>query len=232
MDFLGSSAMWYTSMYILIPAIIFTAVAQAKVKSNYNKYSRVRTMTGLTGAQAARKMLDANGLHHIKIAITGGQLSDNYNPSTQTVNLSEGVCNTASIAAIGVACHECGHAIQHADGYAALKIRSAIIPVTNWGSYLAIPLFLIGMFLSIPGLETIGILCFSFAVIFQAITLPVEFNASKRALKQMEELGIVYPDEKKGAKKVLTAAAMTYVAALLMALLQLLRLIIIARGRR
>ena len=219
-------------MLILIPAIILTFYAQLKVKSNFRKYSSVPTRNHMTGAQAARKMLDANGLRHVQINMISGELTDHYNPSDQTVNLSQGVCNTASIAAIGVACHECGHAVQHAMGYGPLKLRNFIIPATRFGSGLAIPLFIAGLILSIPGLELLGILFFSFSVVFQVVTLPVEFNASRRALAQIVDLGIVDQDERKGAKKVLSAAAMTYVAAMLMALLQLLRLIIIARGRR
>lgn len=223
---------WYASMLILVPAIILTFYAQLKVKSSYREYSSVPTRNHITGAQAARKMLDANGLGHVQINMISGELTDHYNPTNQTVNLSQGVCNATSIAAIGVACHECGHAIQHAMGYGPLKLRNFIIPATRFGSGLAIPLFVAGLILSIPGLELLGILFFSFSVVFQVVTLPVEFNASRRALAQIVDLGIVEPEEKKGAKKVLSAAAMTYVAAMLMALLQLLRLIIIARGRR
>ena len=223
---------WYTSMVVLIPAILFSFYAQFKVSSAFKKYSTVRSMKNITGAQAARKMLDANGLQHVGINICSGKLSDHYDPRNQTVNLSSEVFNNASIASIGVACHECGHAIQHAQGYSPLHIRNAIVPVTNFASSLAIPIFILGLVLQVAGLELLGILCFTFAVFFQAITLPVEFNASRRALVLMQEYGIVYEDEVKDAKKVLSAAAMTYLAALLMSLLQLVRLILISRSRR
>ena len=223
---------WYASMIILVPAILLTIYAQAKVTSNYNKYSQVMNMRGISGAQAARIMLDANGLNHVKINITSGKLTDHYDPRTQTVTLSTDVYNNASIASIGVACHECGHAVQHAVRYSPLKLRTFIVPIASFGSSLAIPLFVFGLILSIEGLEILGILLFSFAVIFQAVTLPVEFNASRRALAQMKELGIVMTGEEQGAKKVLSAAAMTYVAALLMSLLQLVRLILLSRYRR
>ncbi len=229
----GFSMGWYASMILLIPAVIFCWWAQSKVKGNYNRYSQVRNLQGLTGAQAARKMLDANGLHHIQVLETRGQLTDNYNPTNGTVNLSEGVYGVPTVAALGIACHECGHAIQHAVGYSPLKIRNAIIPVTRFGSSLAIPVFFVGLIMSLPGLETAGILLFSFAVVFQAITLPVEFDASRRALIQLKELGIVSDDDEyDGTKKVLTSAALTYVGALLMQLLQLVRLILLSRSRR
>lgn len=229
----GYSMGWYASLILLIPAVIFCWWAQARVNSNYKKYSQVRNQKNLTGAQAARRMLDANGLRHVQVLETNGQLTDNFNPTNNTVNLSAGVYGAPTVAALGIACHECGHAIQHAMGYSPLKIRSAIIPVTRFGSTLAIPVFLIGLFLSLPGLETAGILLFSFAVVFQAITLPVEFNASRRALIQLRELEIVSDDaEYEGTKKVLTAAALTYVGALMMQLLQLVRLILLSRARR
>ena len=223
---------WYASMIILVPALLLTIYAQAKVKTNYNKYSQVMNMRRISGAQAARIMLDANGLHHVKINITNGKLTDHYDPRTQTVTLSTDVYNNASIASIGVACHECGHAVQHATGYSPLKFRSFVVPMANFGSGMAIPLFVLGFIMGIEGLEILGILFFSFAVLFQAVTLPVEFNASKRALAQMQDLGIVMNGEEQGAKKVLSAAAMTYVAALLVSLLQLVRLILLSRSRR
>ena len=223
---------WYASAIILLPALLLTIYAQAKVKSNYNKYSQVMNMRRLSGAQAARMMLDANGLYHVKINITNGKLTDHYDPRTQTVTLSTDVYNNASLASIGVACHECGHAVQHATGYSPLKLRSFIVPIANFGSGMAIPLFVLGLIMGIEGLEILGIVFFSFAVFFQAVTLPVEFNASKRALIQMQDLGIVMNGEEQGAKKVLSAAAMTYVAALLMSLLQLVRLILLSRSRR
>lgn len=232
MTYDGATIGWYSSMILLIPAFLFASYAQLKVKSNYSRFSRVRSMRGITGAQAARRMLDANGLQHVRINMVSGTLSDHYNPGNQTINLSTDVYNGDSIAALGVACHECGHAIQHKERYAPLTIRNTIVPVTNFASGMSIPLFLIGLVLGIGGLEIIGILFFSFAVVFQAITLPVEFNASRRALVQMENLGLVFDSEVPGARKVLGAAALTYVAALLVSLMQLLRLILIARSRR
>ncbi|MBR2576394.1 MAG: zinc metallopeptidase [Firmicutes bacterium] len=229
----GYSMIWYVSMILLIPAVIFCSWAQARVKSNYNKFSQVINNRRMTGAEAARLMLDANGLQHVMVQAVRGQLTDNFNPTDNTVNLSSGVYDAPTVAALGIACHECGHAIQHAVGYSPLKIRTAIIPVTRFGSTLAIPVFLVGLLLSMPGLETAGILLFSFAVIFQAVTLPVEFNASHRALIQLKELEIVSDDaEYEGTKKVLSAAALTYVGALLMQLLQLVRLILLSRARR
>lgn len=223
---------WYASSIILIPALLLIFYAQAKVKSNYNKYSQVLNLRNLSGAKAARMMLDANGLQHVNINITNGKLTDHYDPRTKTVTLSADVYNNSTIASVGVACHECGHAIQHDVGYSPLKLRSLVIPIANFGSGMAIPLFLLGLVMGIEGLEILGILFFSFAVLFQAVTLPVEFNASRRALVQMKELGIVVNGEEQGAKKVLSAAAMTYVAALLMSLLQLVRLILLSRSRR
>ncbi|MBQ3390641.1 MAG: zinc metallopeptidase [Firmicutes bacterium] len=224
---------WYLSMILLIPAVIFCSWAQAKVKSNYNKYSKVMNKQGITGAQAARRMLDANGLQGIQVLDVRGQLTDNFNPQNNTVNLSSGVYDAPTVAALGIACHECGHAIQHAVGYSPLRIRTAIVPVTRIGTTLAIPVFLIGLLMSMPGLETAGVLLFSLAVIFQAVTLPVEFDASRRALIQLKELEIVTDDEEyEGTRKVLSAAALTYVGALLMQLLQLARLILLSRARR
>lgn len=227
------SMIWYLSMILLIPAVIFCSWAQAKVKSNYNKYSKVMNKQGITGAQAARRMLDANGLQGIQVLDVRGQLTDNFNPQNNTVNLSSGVYDAPTVAALGIACHECGHAIQHAVGYSPLRIRTAIVPVTRIGTTLAIPVFLIGLLMSMPGLETAGVLLFSLAVIFQAVTLPVEFDASRRALIQLKELEIVTDDEEyEGTRKVLSAAALTYVGALLMQLLQLVRLILLSRARR
>lgn len=223
---------WYSSMILLIPAFLFASYAQMRVSSNFNRYSKIANRRNITGAEAARRMLDANGLNYVKINMINGKLTDNYNPGTQIISLSQDVYHGCSIAAIGVACHECGHAVQHSEGYSPLKFRNIIIPVANFGSSLAIPLFLIGLILQIEGLEFLGILFFSFAVIFQAATLPVEFNASRRALVQMKDLNLVADDEEKGVKKVLGAAAMTYVAALLVSLMQLVRLIILSRSRR
>lgn len=232
MAFDGATLGWYSSMILLIPAFLFASYAQLKVKSNFSRFSRVRSMRGISGAQAARRMLDANGLQHVRINMISGNLTDHYNPGNQTINLSADVYNGDSIAALGVACHECGHAVQHSESYAPLTLRNAIVPVTNFASGIAIPLFIAGLVMGWAGLEILGILFFSCAVIFQAITLPVEFNASRRALVQMENLGLVFDSEIPGAKKVLGAAALTYVAALLVSLMQLVRLILLSRARR
>ena len=230
--------MYYDATYIiLIPAIILTFWAQFKVKSNFNKYSEVRNARGLTGAQAARIMLDANGLNDIPINQIAGSLTDHYDPTKRTVSLSQTVYGADSIAAVAVACHEIGHAIQHSEEYGPLKFRSSIVPVVNLTSKLSWPLAIIGLVLLSSGLYIgdtifmIGVAFFGAVVLFHLVTLPVELNASKRALKQIEELGIVTADEKHGAKKVLKAAAMTYVAALATALANMLRLLAM-RGRR
>lgn len=230
--------MYYDATYIiLIPAIILTFWAQFKVKSNFNKYSEVRNARGLTGAQAARIMLDANGLNDIPINQIAGSLTDHYDPTKRTVSLSQTVYGADSIAAVAVACHEIGHAIQHSEEYRPLKFRSSIVPVVNLTSKLSWPLTVIGLVLLSSGLYIgdtifmIGVAFFGAVVLFHLVTLPVELNASKRALKQIEELGIVTADEKHGAKKVLKAAAMTYVAALATALANMLRLFAL-RGRR
>ena len=220
------------SIVILIPAILFTFYAQAKVNGNFKKYSRVRTHRHLSGAEAARRMLDVNGLTDVQIERVRGSMTDHYDPRTKRLALSQDVYGRTSVAAVCVAAHECGHAIQHNINYAPLNIRSAIVPVANIGSSLSWPIFLLGLILSIPALTTAGIVLFSLAVLFQLVTLPVEFNASSRALKMLESTGILSCEENKGAKKVLTAAALTYVAALASSILQLLRLIILSGGRR
>ena len=222
---------YYTSYYLLIPAILFTFYAQAKVSSNFKRYSKVRNDRNLTGAQAARMVLDANGLRDVQIETVRGSLTDHYDPRGRVLRLSETVCNVNSIAAVSVACHEAGHALQHAQNYVPLKIRNGIVPVVNLASNLCWPLAIIGIILLGNG-SYIGDTLFNIAVIlFHAVTLPVEFNASRRALQQMEELGIVDDMELPGAKKVLRAAAMTYVAALATAIANLLRLLAI-RGNR
>ena len=225
---------YYTSYYLLIPAILFTFYAQAKVSSNFKRYSKVRNDRNLTGAQAARMVLDANGLRDVQIETVRGSLTDHYDPRGRVLRLSETVCNVNSIAAVSVACHEAGHALQHAQNYVPLKIRNGIVPVVNLASNLCWPLAIIGIILLGNG-SYIGDTLFNIAmlavILFHAVTLPVEFNASRRALQQMEELGIVDDMELPGAKKVLRAAAMTYVAALATAIANLLRLLAI-RGNR
>lgn len=226
-----------SSIIFLIPAIIFTMYAQAKVKGNFNRYSKVRNMRNMTGAEAARRVLDANGLYDITIQPVGGSLSDHYDPSKKVVRLSQTVYNVNSIAAVSVACHEVGHAIQHAEGYMPLNLRSAIVPVVNFASKLSWPLIFIGILLLGNGsylgdtLFTVGVILFVAVILFHAVTLPVEFNASSRALKQMDSLGIVTEEERSGAKKVLNAAAMTYVAALATAIANLIRIIAIRNNR-
>lgn len=218
---------------VIIPALILSLWASARVNTTFNKYSRVGSRRGLTGAQAARRVLDNHGLYHVQIEYVRGHLSDHYDPSTQTLRLSESVYGNTSTAAIGVACHEAGHAIQHAEQYAPLKLRQAIIPITNIGSQFGIFLFMIGLVINIfassdsmfgMGMAWAGIALFSFTAVFQLITLPTEFNASSRALEEIEHSGILYADEIPSAKKVLNAAAMTYVAALAVSLANLLRL--------
>ena len=225
------------SYFILIPAIILTFWAQAKVKGNFMKYSQVRCARGLTGYDAARKMLHANGLDDVQILAVQGTLTDHFDPRNNSVNLSEPVVDEQSISAIAVACHECGHAIQHAEGYALLTFRDKLVPVVNLTSNFSWPLAIIGLMLMAYNGEmgnmlfNIGVILFGLVVLFHLVTLPVELNASSRALKQMVDLGIVDQEEKAGAKKVLSAAAMTYVAALATALANMLRLLAI-RGRR
>lgn len=223
------------TILIVLPAMIFAFWAQIKVNGTFEQYSKVPTRLGLSAAQSARRMLDAKGLYDVAIARTPGHLSDHYNPKDRTLYLSESVHDSNSAAAIGVACHEAGHAIQHAESYGALHLRMAMVPVCRIGSGLAMPLFLIGLlFAGDFGyiFMLIGIALFSLATLFQLVTLPVEFNASRRALQGMESCGLLVGNELEGARKVLSAAAMTYVAALASSLLSLLRLITIANRRR
>ena len=223
------------TILIVLPAMLFAIYAQFKVNSTFERFSKVNTRSGMTAAQAARRMLDANGLHDVQITRTRGHLSDHYNPKDRTLYLSESVHDARSAAAIGVACHEAGHALQHAKGYAPLHIRMSMVPVCNIGSGLAMPLFIIGLlFAGDFGyvFMLIGIALFSLATLFQLVTLPVEFNASRRAMQGMEGCGILAQNELDGAREVLSAAAMTYVAALATSLMSLLRLILIANNRR
>lgn len=223
---------WDSTIIILIPAIIFSIVAQIMVKSAFSKYSKVRNSRGLTGADAAREILDRNGLTNVRIEHISGSLTDHYDPRANVIRLSDDVYGSATVAAVGVAAHEAGHAVQYAEGYYPIKIRNAIIPVTRFGSSLSTPLVILGLLLSWDFLITAGILLFCAVVLFQAITLPVEFNASGRALKTLRSSHFLEDDEMKGARSVLTAAAMTYVAAMLSALLSLVRLLVISGRRR
>ena len=200
---------WDQTMIILIPALIFSLIAQLMVKGAFSKYSGVRNSRGYTGADAARAILDRNGLSYIRIEHINGELTDHYDPGANVIRLSDSVYNNDSVAAVGVAAHEAGHAVQYAEGYGPIKVRSAIIPITQFGSNLSTPLVILGIIFSSNVLITAGILLFCTVVLFQAITLPVEFNASGRALKVLREEHFLDDDEMKGAKSVLTAAALT-----------------------
>ena len=221
-------------MYILIIiSCVIALIAQVKVKSTYNRYAKVASSKGMTGAMVAEQLLRSQGIYDVSVQRISGSLTDNYNPRYKTLNLSDSVYNSTSVAAIGVAAHETGHAIQHAQGYGPLSFRTALFPFANIGSRLSWIFIIAGLiFGSTNVLVDIGILMFSLAVLFQLVTLPVEFNASSRALKLLESEGYLYGDENRQARKVLTAAAMTYVAAAATAILQLLRLIYLFGGRR
>lgn len=221
--------------WMVIVGMIISMLASAKVKSAFNKYSKVRSMSGMTGAQVAERILNSQGIYDVSVQRVAGSLTDHYNPSTKVVNLSETVYSSTSVAAIGVAAHECGHAIQHAKGYIPLSLRTAIVPVANIGSKIAWPLLILGLLINSRSSLTFiyaGIICFSLALIFQIVTLPVEFNASARALKLLTSNGILSDDEVGKTRKVLTAAALTYVAAVAASILQLLRILAIFGGRR
>lgn len=232
------------TILILIPPMIFALIAQAKVNSAYKKYSQIRSSRGITAHEAARQILDANGLSYIKIEHISGKLTDHYDPKAEVIRLSDSVDGNQSVAAIGIAAHECGHAIQHAEGYAPIKLRSALVPITNLGSKLSMIFIIIGLVLVSAqrtaetmgmyntgmAIAVIGILLFSLSTIFQLVTLPVEFNASSRALKTLDEFHILEDSEIPQARKVLSAAAMTYVAALISSLASLLRIVLIVLG--
>jgi Zn-dependent membrane protease YugP len=220
-----------STMIILLPAIIISGLAQLKIKSAFSKYSKVNSANGYTGAKVARMLLDDAGLFDIPVELVRGKLTDHYDPSKRIMRLSGEVYNGTSVAAIGVAAHETGHALQDKENYAPLKIRNTIVPAVNFSSNASWLLFLIGIIFSFQPLVFIGIILFSAVVVFQLITLPVEFNASSRALTILESRGILYGDEIKGAKSVLTAAAMTYLSAALMAISQLIRLLLLSRDR-
>lgn len=222
----------FSYFWILIPPMILAIYAQSKVNSTYNKYSRIRNMKGYTGADAAAALLRYSGITDVSIERVSGRLTDHYDPRTKVLRLSDAVYGSTSIAAIGVAAHETGHAVQHATGYTFLKLRSALVPISNIGSNLAMPLIIIGFILGGSGkLITIGIILFAIAVLFTIVTLPVEFNASSRAIQMLESNGILNYDEINPAKKVLSAAALTYVAAAASAVASLLRIVLMARNR-
>lgn len=219
--------------YILvIIAFLLTMFASFGVKSTFNKYNKVHSGRGMTASTVARKILDANGLHNIRIERVAGDLTDHFSPKENVIRLSDATYNSTSVAAIGVAAHECGHAVQHQVGYVPIKIRNSIVPIVNISNTLAMPIFLIGLILNIANLAMFGAILFGAVFVFQLVTLPTEINASRRAMKTLDSMYILEGDELKGAKKTLTAAAMTYVAAVASSALQLLRLLLIANNRR
>lgn len=219
---------WDPTMILLLPALLISMYAQMKVSGTFHRYSQVPSHRGMTGADVARYILNQNGLHDIPIERIGGNLSDHYDPRSRVVRLSADVYGSTSLAALGVAAHEVGHAIQHDTGYLPLFIRNTVIPVTQIGSYLSMPLFFLGLLMSSAPLVKIGIVLFAAIVFFQMVTLPVEFNASSRAIATLGGEGFLDDTELKGTRKVLNAAALTYVAAALMAVLQLVRLILVS----
>ncbi len=227
---------YYDPTYILVLiGVVLSLLASAKVKSTFHKYSRMRNSRGMTGAQAAEQVLHGAGIYDVRIERISGNLTDHYDPRSKVLRLSDTVYGQTSVAAVGVAAHECGHAIQHAKGYAPLKFRSALVPVANFGAKIAWPLILIGLLLNSETswfLMQAGIIAFTAAVLFQIVTLPVEFNASGRAIRILASSGMMYGEEITAAKKVLNAAALTYVAAAASSILQLLRLILLTGGRR
>ena len=226
---------WDPTYILVVIGAIICMIASAKVKTTFNKYSQYRSYSGMNGAQVAQRVLEAAGIYDVTVRHVSGNLTDHYDPSTKTVNLSDPVYNSYSVAALGVAAHECGHAIQHAKNYAPLSLRSALVPVANFGSMLAWPLILIGLFIngrSSTLIIDLGIVLFSAAVLFQLVTLPVEFDASRRALVMLRTHNILSDDELKNTRKVLKSAAFTYVASAAAAILQLLRIILLVGGRR
>ncbi|MCF2681909.1 zinc metallopeptidase [Faecalicatena contorta] len=228
--------MYFDPTYMLVLlGVILCMAASAKMNSTFNKYSRIRNHSGITGREAAEQILRRSGIYDVRVEHVSGNLTDHYDPKNKVLRLSDATYNSVSVAALGVAAHECGHAVQHATGYAPLKIRGSLVPVANFGSTIAWPLIIIGLFIggnSSSLLINLGILAFSFAVLFQIVTLPVEFNASSRALRILGGSGLLYENEVKDTRKVLTAAALTYVAGTASAILQLLRIILLTGGRR
>ena len=226
-----------TYIVLVLPCILLAAIASANVNSTFKRYSQKHSYRRITGAQAAERVLRANGVFGVRIERVSGNLTDHFDPKTNVIRLSDSVHDSTSVAAIGVACHEAGHAVQYAQHYAPIKLRAAIIPITNIGSKLAMPLILLGLLFSFGesvsyGFVYAGIACFSLSLVFQLVTLPVEFNASHRAMQAIESGELLTDDERRGARKTLTAAALTYVAATAVSLAQLLRLILIFGGRR
>ena len=228
--------MFWDSTYILVMiGVLICMAASAKMNATFNRYSRVRSRSGMTGREAAEQLLRGAGIFDVRVEHVSGNLSDHYDPRNKVLRLSDATYNQTSVAAIGVAAHECGHAIQHATGYVPLTLRGALVPVANFGSSIAWPLIVIGLLMNSrsSGLFLqLGIIAFSLAVLFQIVTLPVEFNASRRALRILGNTGMLYEDEVRDTRKVLSAAAMTYVAGTLSAILQLLRIVLLANSRR
>ena len=227
----------WTYIVLVLPCVLLSLWASASVNSTFKKYSRQLSVRRITGAQAAQRVLAHNGVSGVRIERISGNLTDHYDPTANVIRLSDSVYDSTSTAAIGVACHEAGHAVQYARHYAPIRIRAAIIPLTNFGSKIAMPLILLGLLLTFLGglsdaLVYLGIACFGLSLVFQLITLPVEFNASRRAMNAIESAGILTEEERQGAKKTLSAAAMTYVAATAVALAQLIRLLALFGGRR
>ena len=227
----------WSYIVLVLPCIIFSMWASSSVNSTFKKFSQKFSIRRITGAQAAQRVLSHNGVNGVRIERVSGNLTDHYDPRTNVIRLSDSVYDSTSVAAIGVAAHEAGHAVQYARHYAPIKLRAAIIPITNIGSKLAMPLILLGIVLSALGsfsttLIYLGIAAFGLSLVFQIVTLPVEFNASRRAMRAIDDAGILTSEEQRGARKTLTAAAMTYVAATAVALAQLLRLLVLFSGRR
>ena len=226
---------WDPTYILVVIGAVICMIASARVKGTFNKYSQLRSMSGMNGAQVAQRVLQAAGIYDVQVRHVSGSLTDHYDPRTKTVNLSDPVYNATSVAALGVAAHECGHAIQHAKSYAPLSIRSALVPIANFGSMLAWPVILIGLLFNTRSsglIIDIGILLFSAAVLFQLVTLPVEFDASRRALVMLRTQGILADDELRYTRRVLKSAALTYVASAAAAILQLLRIILITKDRK
>lgn len=228
--------MYFDPTYILVLAgVAISMMASAKMRSTFQRYSRVRSRSGMTGREAAERLLKSQGIYDVRVEHVSGSLTDHFDPRNKVLRLSDATYNSASVAAIGVAAHECGHAVQHAKGYTPLSIRSALVPVVNFGSAVSWPLIFAGLLInsrSAVMMLNLGILAFSLSVLFQIVTLPVEFNASNRALRILGDTGMLYPDEVRDTRKVLTAAALTYVAGAAAAILQLLRLLLITNSRR
>lgn len=228
--------MYFDPTYMLVMiGVVICLAASAKMRSTFSRYSRIRNHSGMTGREAAEQVLHRAGIYDVRVEHVSGNLTDHYDPRSKVLRLSDATYGSASVAAVGVAAHECGHAIQHATGYAPLAFRSALVPVANFGSTIAWPLILIGLLFNSQSsilFLNLGILAFSLAVLFQIVTLPVEFNASSRAIRMLSGNGMLYEDEVQATRKVLTAAALTYVAGAASAILQLLRIILISNSRR